>query len=81
MSRFVQGDKVLVDGNLVAEVQVWDEENNRLVLRVHMKGGSTNDIYGHISSYNVERLVSGPVTGEDEPVEEPAEPEDDTDSE
>lgn len=70
MSRFQKGDKVLVDGNLVAEIHTWDEPNNRLVLQVNMRGGSTNLIYGHISQYKVERLMAEAITESSAPAAE-----------
>lgn len=63
MSEFKPGDRVLVDFSLVAEIQTYDTDSDRLVI-VSRAGGSENTIYGHISNTRLEHLPeSTPVVG------------------
>lgn len=53
---FNVGDRVLVNGGLVATIKVYDEVVNQLVYTTELPGGATNDTYGHISNTNLELL-------------------------
>lgn len=72
---FNKGDKVLVNGALVATIEVYDETVNQLVYSVLLPGGATDTTYGHISNTRLE-LVDAPAQEElplETPAEEPAE--------
>lgn len=74
MSKFNSGDRVLVNGSLVATVKVYDEGSGQLVLVQELGGGAINEIYGPIPSYNLQHLVAEAVgsdtrPGEDAPAE------------
>lgn len=56
MSKFNAGDRIIVNGNLVATIQSFDEENDRLVFVVTPAGGGSETVYGHISQHRLELL-------------------------
>lgn len=56
MAEFNAGDKVLVNGNLVAEIHTYNKEADRLVYVVNQNGG-TNHFYGHVSNTRLQHLV------------------------
>jgi hypothetical protein len=66
-SKFSAGDKVIVNGNLVAEILLWDEDADRLTFVTVPAGGGTDTVYGHISQYRVEAF---PVAAEEAPAAE-----------
>lgn len=57
MSKFKAGDRVVVNGALVAEILTYDEASN-VVAYVSQVGGGTDTTYGHISNTKIERLVT-----------------------
>lgn len=71
MAKFNTGDRVLINGNLVATIQTYDENNDRIAYVSVPPGGGTDTVYGHISQTRVEHLVTEAVSV---PVEEVAEP-------
>ncbi|MGZ4556815.1 MAG: hypothetical protein ACXVXZ_13910 [Mycobacteriaceae bacterium] len=78
MSKFNPGDKVLVDGNFIAEIVSYAPEVDRLAF-VQRQGGGDNTTYGHISQYRLEHFPpreEEPTQDEQLPLEEPAAPRD-----
>lgn len=67
MAKFQKGDKVLVNGNLVATIQTYSEANNIVTYVSTPPGGGTDTATGHISQTRIEHLVSERVVV---PVEE-----------
>lgn len=55
MSQFQSGDRVLLNGSLVVELESYDEENNRFIA-LNRVGGGTNRISDHISTNRFESL-------------------------
>jgi hypothetical protein len=67
---FAAGDKVLVNGTLVAEIDYYDESND--VLRYITKANSqTNVTTAHVSQTRLEHLVSDVVASDEKPSDEP----------
>lgn len=58
MAKFNAGDKVLINGALVATIQTYDEDNDRIAYVSVPPGGGTDTTYGHISQTRVQHLVS-----------------------
>jgi len=67
--KFVQGDKVLVNGSLVAEIETYDEDLNVVRYTSHV-GGGTDTTTGHISQTRIEHLVQAPVGSDERPTGE-----------
>ena len=63
-AKFQAGDKVLVNGSLVAEIETYDEELN-VVRYTAQVGGGSDTTTGHISQTRIEHLVQ-PAVGSDE---------------
>ena len=61
MAKFNKGDRVLVNGSQVATVHTYDEATGRLVLE---QDEGRHLVYGPISSYRLQHLVS-PAVGRD----------------
>lgn len=57
---FIEGDRVIVNNGIVATINVYDEENNRLVY-THEVGGGTNVVYDHITGNKLEYLTGTPT--------------------
>lgn len=53
MSKFNTGDKVIINGALVAEILTYDEGSDRIAY-VTSVGGGTNTVYDHISKTRVD---------------------------
>ena len=53
---FNPGDKVLIGGNLLAEIVVYDEQSNSLVYKHTPAGGGSDTVYAHVSNTRVEAL-------------------------
>lgn len=68
MARFNPDDRVVVNKTTIAKIKVYDEATGRLVLEQELPGGATNQIYGPISSYDLELLVTDAVTSRPEDV-------------
>ena len=64
MAKFNKGDRVLVNGSQVATIHTYEEEDGRLVLDAGVEGGGEHLIYGPISSYRLQHLVT-PAVGVD----------------
>lgn len=60
MAGFQRGDRVIVDGNLVAEIENYDEDAN-LVVYIHRVGGAENRVTAHISLTRLEAFPGGNV--------------------
>lgn len=58
MPKFNPGDKVLINGSLVATIQTYSEENDRIAYVSTPPGGGTDTTYGHISQTRVQLLVN-----------------------
>lgn len=58
MPKFAKGERVVIDGSLIATIQTYDEANDRIAYVSVPPGGGTNTTYGHISQTRVERLVT-----------------------
>ena len=57
--KFSEGDKVLVNGGLVAEIVRYDELANVLVYKHNLPSGGTDSVYAHVSNTRLE-----PFTGQ-----------------
>jgi hypothetical protein len=64
--KFVPGDRVLVNGSLVAEIHTYDEDSNVLVYTASV-GGGTDTTYAHISQTRLEHLIQAPVGSDTRP--------------
>lgn len=60
MSEFKKGDKVLVNGALVATIEVYDTDVNQLVYSSELPGGATDTAYGHVSNTRLELIEAAP---------------------
>lgn len=69
MARFNPDDRVVVNKTTIAKIKVYDEATGRLVLEQELPGNATNLIYGPISSYDLELLVTEAVTSRPEDTE------------
>lgn len=80
MSEFNPGDRVLVNGNLVATIQNYDADNNLVVLVSTPPGGGEDRLTAHISQTRLEHLVTPAIGSTERPVtdEAPAEVEGET---
>lgn len=65
MAEFNPGDKVLVNGALVAEIVTYHPETNN-VLYKHPVGGGINTVTAHITHTKIEHL-NPPAVDDDEP--------------
>lgn len=65
MAEFNPGDKVLVNGALVAEIVTYHPETNN-VLYKHPVGGGINTVTAHITHTKIEHLNPPAVDGEPE---------------
>jgi hypothetical protein len=74
MSNFQPGDKVLVNGTTVAEIEYYDEDTNVVRFVEKSASGATNTHTAHISQTKIQNLVTEAV-GTD--VEESSEKSDD----
>lgn len=72
MSKFQSGDKVLINGALVATIQTYSEANNIVTYASRPPGGGTDTTTAHISQTRIERLVTETVAV---PVEDDAQEE------
>lgn len=82
MSKFNKGDKVVINRAQIATIHTYDEDLNFLAFELTHGGGSTEVVYGHVSQYDIEHLVTPAVTApgvEDEPAETAAEDDGPTD--
>lgn len=77
MSKFNPGDKVLINGALVAVIQTYSEENDRIAYVSTPPGGGTDTTYGHISQTRVQLLVNEAQGADVEAPARHAEPEED----
>ncbi len=61
MAKFKEGDKVLVGGNLVAEIEYYDdnEETGGMVVYKVESGGSVRHVTGRTANTRLEKLPSG----------------------
>jgi len=57
MAKFAKGERVIIDGSLIATIQSYNEDSGIVAYVSVPPGGGTNTTYGHISQTRVERLV------------------------
>lgn len=72
MSKFNPGDKVVVNGGLIATIESYDESLNLLTYSHGVHGG-TNTVYAHISHTDIQPFVvsnAQPELPEDEAEDE-----------
>jgi hypothetical protein len=61
MSDFKVGDKVLINGGVIATITVYNELADRVVWEAPLRGGATDTGSGHISNTNIEHLANQTV--------------------
>lgn len=59
MSKFQKGDQVLINGSLLATIQSYNEDNDRITYVSVPFGGGTDTTTAHISQTRVEPLHGG----------------------
>lgn len=79
MSKFEQGDKVLVNGSLVAEIDFYDKDLDVVRFVTRTAGGTPNVTTAPVSQTQIEWLATPAEAADEEPevqpdIEEPVDP-------